>query len=134
MPSPNVGFENHQEYLRERSEHKELAGRFTAVHKIRTTSRPLEKIIGAKEFGTLQDRWAKTGARHRWSVAFPIVDSFRIIERPKAKGLLGEEAYSRLIRQSSTLLPLEESDRQAIANLEIERIPATNALIAVEDI
>src|SRR5690349_14935595 len=34
---PNPGFENDPQFLEERAAHKELAGRFIAVHKLRTT-------------------------------------------------------------------------------------------------
>ncbi len=68
---PNAGFENDPGYLQEREAHKELAGRFKAVHKLRTTARDLETIIGEDDFKRLQDMWAQDGNRYRWSVAFP---------------------------------------------------------------
>jgi 5-methylcytosine-specific restriction protein A len=62
---PNSGLENDPRYLRERAAHRELAGRFIAVHRLRATARPLEQIIGAEEFGRLQDMWAQGGKRYR---------------------------------------------------------------------
>lgn len=73
---PNPGFESEPAYLAEREAHRALAGRLIAVHKLRTTSRPLETILGAEEFKKLQDMWAQGGKRYRWSVAFPIVESY----------------------------------------------------------
>jgi 5-methylcytosine-specific restriction protein A len=131
---PNPGFENDPQYLQEREAHKAVAGRFIAVHKLRTTSRALETILGPEEFKRLQDMWAQGGHRHRWSVAFPIVESYRIVGRPHAKEVLGETAYRRLFAHSSaTLRPLNDNERRAIAGLEIEQIPAKNSWIAIED-
>ncbi len=131
---PNPGFENDPSYLAEREAHKELAGRLIAVHKLRTTARPLEAILGREEFTRLQDMWAQDGKRYRWSVAFPIVESFRIVGRPKAKFILGDEAYRRLYQRSSaTLRELTDEERQLIAGLEIEPQAAANVWIAIED-
>ncbi len=47
---PNPGFEANPEYLAERDAHEDLAGRFIAVHKLRTTARDLETIIGLNSF------------------------------------------------------------------------------------
>jgi 5-methylcytosine-specific restriction protein A len=43
---PNPGFENDPGYLAERQTHKEQAGRFIAVHKLRYSSRSLATILG----------------------------------------------------------------------------------------
>ncbi|RYD90908.1 MAG: hypothetical protein EOP50_15165, partial [Sphingobacteriales bacterium] len=85
---PNPGFENDPSYLAEREAHKELAGRFIAVHKLRSTARPLQSIVGEDEFAKLQDMWAQAGKRYRWSVAFPIVETFEVVGKPKAKSVL----------------------------------------------
>jgi 5-methylcytosine-specific restriction enzyme A len=131
---PNPGFENDPTYLSEREGHKELAGRFIAVHKLRETARSLEEILGEAEFRLLQDMWAQHGNRNRWSVAFPIIESYRIAGFPKAKTVLGQEAYERLYAHSSgTLRPLNDQERASIAELVIERIPALNAWIGIED-
>jgi 5-methylcytosine-specific restriction protein A len=131
---PNPGFEKDPQYLSEREAHKELAGRFIAVHKLRETPRSLEEILGGNEFSLLQDMWAQHGNRNRWSVAFPIIESYRVIGHPKAKDVLGDASYSRLYAHSSgTLRPLNDQERSAISNLEIERVTALNAWIGIED-
>lgn len=84
----NPGFENDPACLAEREAHRALAGRLIAVHKLRTTARSLETILGAEEFKRLQRMGAQGGKRYRWSVAFPIVESYEIVGRPKAKGVL----------------------------------------------
>lgn len=131
---PNPGFENDPDYLAEREAHKELAGCFIAVHRLRYSSRSLEEILGPEDFKRIQDMWAQEGKRYRWSVAFPIIESYRIIGRPKAKAVLGDEAYRRLFAHSSaTLRPLNDGERAALADLELEAVTANNAWIAIED-
>jgi 5-methylcytosine-specific restriction enzyme A len=131
---PNPGFENDPQYLSEREAHKELAGRFIAVHKLRATARPLLQILGQTEFELLQDMWAANGNRNRWSVAFPIIASYRVIGRPKAKAVLGEDSYTRLYAHSSaTLRPLNDQEQLAVSGLEIEPVGAPNAWIGIED-
>ena len=131
---PNPGFEKSPRYLKERAEHRERAGRFIAVHKLRPTSRKLEEILGPEEFKLLQDMWAQDGKRYRWSVAFPIVQSFRIKDHRKAKEILGPDAYARLYAHSSaTLRPLTDEERDLIADLEIEPVESKNAWIGIED-
>lgn len=131
---PNPGFEADPEYLAERDAHKDLAGRFIAVHKLRTTARDLETIIGSEQFSRLQDMWAQGEKRWRWSVAFPIVESYDIIDRPKAKDVLGEPGYRRLFQRSSaTLRVLNQEERAALVNLELKQRPAENAWIGIED-
>ena len=80
---PNPGFEKDPAYLAEREAHREQAGRFIAIHKLRHSSRSLEEILGPEEFRRLQDMWAQGGKRWRWSVAFPIIDTYRIVGQPK---------------------------------------------------
>lgn len=131
---PNPGFENDPAYLAEREGHRDLAGRLIAVHKLRTTARSLEEILGEGEFKRLQDMWAQGGKRYRWSVAFPIVESYEIVGRPKARDVLGEDAYRRLYqRPSDTLRPLTDDERQLIAALELRQIAAANSWIGIED-
>ncbi len=104
------------------------------MHRLRATARPLIQILGEQQFERLQDMWAQGGNRNRWSVAFPIIESYRISGRPKAKAMLGEEGYSRLYAHSSaTLRPLNDAERIAIANLDIEQVPSLNAWIGIED-
>lgn len=131
---PNPGYEKDPQYLAEREQHEEIKGRFLAIHKLRTTSRPLLEIIGDDYYRRLQDMWAAGGTRHRWSVAFPIIESYEIVNRPKAKDVLGDEAYRRLYgHQSATLRPLTLTDQAAIAELEINPVQAANAWIGIED-
>jgi 5-methylcytosine-specific restriction enzyme A len=131
---PNAGFENDPTYLAERDAHKALAGRFIAVHKLRATARGLIQILGVQDFERLQDMWAQDSHRQRWSVAFPIIESYRVVDRPKAKNILGEESYLRLYAHSSaTLRPLNDTERAAISDLEIERVDTANAWIGIED-
>lgn len=131
---PNPGFETDPQYLDEREAHKALAGRFIAVHKLRTTARDLETILGPAEFTRVQDMWAQGEKRWRWSVAFPIVETYDIIGRPKAKDVLGETGYRRLFQRSSaTLRVLNEEERASLADLEIEQRSAANAWIGIED-
>jgi len=131
---PNAGFENDPGYLKERKAHEKLAGRFLAIHKLRTTARNLETIIGEDDFKLLQDMWAQGGNRYRWSVAFPIVESYQIVGRPKAKTLLGDASYRRLYqRPSATLRVLNDPERAALASLELEPIRTSNAWIGIED-
>jgi 5-methylcytosine-specific restriction protein A len=132
--NPNKGFEDDPSYIAEREMHKELAGKFTAIHKLRTTSRSLEAIIGPDEFRLLQDMWAQNGKRYRWSVAFPIIESFSVKDSRKAREILGPVAYTRLYAHSSaTLRPLRPEERLLIAELEIERVETKNAWIGIED-
>jgi 5-methylcytosine-specific restriction protein A len=131
---PNSGFEYDAAYLAEREAHRALAGRLIAVHKLRTTARSLETILGAEEFKRLQDMWAQGGKRYRWSVAFPIVESYEIVGRPKAKDVLGEVAYRRLYQRSSaTLRTLTDDERGLIADLELRQAATANAWIGIED-
>lgn len=131
---PNPGFENDPTYLVEREDHKELAGRLIAVHKLHTTARSLETIIGVEEFKSLQDMWAQAGKRYRWSVAFPIIETYEIIGQPKAKAVLGDAGYRRLYQRSSaTLRVLNSEEQTAIAFLELKQRPAPNAWIRIED-
>jgi 5-methylcytosine-specific restriction enzyme A len=131
---PNPGFESDPGYLHERERHKELAGRFIAVHKLRTTGRPLLAILGDEEFKRLQDMWAQDGNRFRWSVAFPIVESYQIVGLPKAKEVLGDDSYRRLFQRSSaTLRTMTLDERKLIGSLELQPVLARNAWIGIED-
>lgn len=131
---PNPGFERDPAYLQEREVHKELAGRLIAVHRLRTTARALEDIIGVQDYKKIQDMWAQDGKRCRWSVAFPIVESYKIVGHPKAKAVFGEEMYRRLYQRSSaTLRALNEQERAAIASLELLPLKTDNAWIGIED-
>jgi 5-methylcytosine-specific restriction protein A len=131
---PNLGFENDPGYLAERAAHAELAGRLIAIHKLRTTSRSLVEIVGPESFKRTQDMWATDGKRWRWSVAFPIVESFDLVERPKARDVFGEDSYRFLYRYPSAgLRSLLDEHRSALSDLKLERRQAANAFIGVED-
>ena len=131
---PNPGFESDPDYLAERNRHNDLAGRLISVHKLRATAHKLEVILGPEAFKRLQDMWAQDGRRCRWSVAFPIIESYDIIGRPLAKDVLGEEAYHRLYKQTSaTLRVLNDNERALIADLELHEVNAPNAWIGIED-
>ena len=78
--------------------------------------------------------WAQGAKRFRSSVAFPIVQSFRINDPRKAKEYVGQDAYGRLYAHSSaTLRPLNDAERALIADLEIEPVASGNAWIGIED-
>jgi 5-methylcytosine-specific restriction protein A len=131
---PNASFADDPLYLEEREQHTIHRGRFLAVHRLRHSCRPLEQLLGREDFSRLQDMWAQGNKRWRWSVAFPIVESFAILEKPKAAEVLGATSYRRLYAHSSaTLRPLNDDERALIGQLEIKRIPASNAWIAIED-
>jgi 5-methylcytosine-specific restriction protein A len=131
---PNAGFEKHPHYLMDREKHSNLAGRLISIHKLRTSARKLEVILGPDDFKRLQDMWAQRGKPYRWSVAFPIIESYDIVDRPLAKEVLGEAAYHRLYRQTSaTLRVLNDDERALIANLELSEAKALNAWIGIED-
>lgn len=131
---PNAGYENDPLYLSELQAHRALAGRLIAVHKLRTTARPLETILGVEQFKRLQDMWAQGNKRYRWSVAFPIVESYEIVGRPKAKDVLGHAAYRRLYQRSSaTLRTFTDDERALVADLELRQIATSNSWIGIED-
>ena len=71
IDTPNKGFENDPEHLKERELHAENAGRLIAVHRLRHSPRPLREIIKDGPYERLQDMWATGSDRRRWSVAFP---------------------------------------------------------------
>lgn len=131
---PNQGFEADNGYLEERDRHARQAGRLIAVHRIMHTARQLPEIIGQDEFEKIQNMWAQEGKRYRWSVAFPIIESYEIDGWPKANEVFDQESYRRLYaHSSSTLRPLNDRERQAIAALPLTPKQASNAWIGVED-
>lgn len=131
---PNPSFADDRRYLKEKEQHGLKRGRFLALHRLRHTSRSLEQILGREEFSHLQDMWAQGGKRWRWSVAFPIIESFEIVGMPRAAEILDATSYRRLYAHSSaTLRPLNDGEREQISQLEIRRMPALNAWIAIAD-
>ena len=131
---PNPGFENDPLVARDRAAHEELKDRLVAVHRLRHSMRSLVEIIGREEYERLQDVWSGDTARRRWSVAFPIVESYEIVGKPRAKDVFPPEVFRRLYQtQSATLRPLDDGARAAIAGLSIKQSNAPNAWIAIED-
>jgi len=131
---PNAGFESNPRYLAEKAAHKEVAGKLLAVHRLWPSSRPLKAIVGDQEFKELQDMWADGEKRYRWSVAFPIVESFALVPPRYANEVLSRQAMIRLFAHpSGTLRPLNDDERQQIAELEIEARPTVNAWIGIAD-
>ena len=131
---PNKGFRNDPRIIAEKAAHAEIAGRLIAIHRVRASARPLADIVGQSEFDLLQDMWADGENRVCWSVAFPIVQTFEINEKPKAKLVFGEVEYRRLFAYSSAFLrPLDDLHRSALSDLSLTERPAPNAWIAIED-
>src|SRR5262249_46453775 len=84
-------------------------------------------IIGEKQYKRTQDMWAKEGQRWRWAVAFPIVESYIIIDEPKARDVFGEKLYQRLYQHPARILrPLSNAERAVISGLKIRHIEAPN--------
>jgi 5-methylcytosine-specific restriction protein A len=133
IPRPNSGYERDPDYLKGRAEHELSAGRFVAVHKIKASSRPLQEIIGEEEYSKLQNIWAKNAMRCRWSVAFPVIETYNIKDKPLAKELLGEKLFREFIMQTATLKSIDERVRACLADLQIEHVLAKNEWIAIED-
>lgn len=131
---PNPGFEQDARYIEEREQHRHVGGRLVAVHRLRPSARPLIELLGNTEFNRIQDMWAAEGMRYRWSVSFPIIESFSISNPPLANEVFSVEAMRRLFAHpSATLRPLNDDERRQIADLEIERRPTTNAWIGIAD-
>ncbi len=119
--TPNSGFESDPDYQRELAEHPAIAGRLIAVHKLLSSALPLQEIMGKTAYDRLQDLWSRNGKRWRWSVAFPIIESYRIVSAPHASQAFGDELYLHLFAHADRLLrPLPDEARQAIADLQIE--------------
>lgn len=132
--NPNPGFENDPQIVAEREEHEKVKDGLLAIHRLRHSMRPLEDIIGKAEYDHLQDMWSGDNQRRRWSVAFPIVETYEIVGHPKARDVFPQELFRRIYQQqSATLRILDDEARAAIANLEIIRSDAPNAWIAIED-
>jgi 5-methylcytosine-specific restriction protein A len=133
IEKPNDGYEFSEEFRREKEHHSELAGRLIAIHRLQTTSTRLEEIVGSEEYAKLQDRWARGGNRRRWSVAFPIVESYEIVGRPLAEDVFGKSRYLEIFTQQSAILRnLSDDDRRSLSSLEIKRLPAANETFLFE--
>ncbi|WP_411820229.1 HNH endonuclease [Hyphococcus formosus] len=132
---PNAAFDQSERALREQEKHAEFADSLVAVHKLHFSSRPLQEIIGADEFEELQDIWSENHQRNRWSVAFPIVESYEIIGAPKARNVFSPSVFKRHFQYSTAVLkPLDDEARKELADLEIAPVPARNLWIVLEDV
>lgn len=128
IEKPNLGYEQSPEYLEELERREGLGGKFIAIHRLRPSARPPREIIGDTNFERLQDVWARDGKRYRWSVAFPIIETFTINDPPDAEDLFGTDDYHRLFAHASGLLrPLSVEETSRLADLEITSRPAENA-------
>jgi 5-methylcytosine-specific restriction protein A len=131
---PNAGFETDPLYLAEREAHAKVANRLIAVHRLRPAARELVTIIGDAEFSRLQNMWAKDGKRCRWSVAFPVIESYEIIGQPLATDVLRTQSFRRLFAHpSGTLRVLNDEERREIAHLSIRHRETRNAWIGIAD-
>lgn len=131
---PNTGFEVDQIYLSDRRDHSLVAGRLVAVHKLKPAAMPLRDIIGDADYERLQDMWASGKQRHRWSVAFPVVESYEIDGRPLASEVFDAEAIKRVFAHpSSTLRPLNERERGLISGLKLISRSVKHQFLSIED-
>jgi 5-methylcytosine-specific restriction protein A len=118
---PNPGYEDDADYKADRERHEVFGGALVAVHRLQHSSLPLSTIYGAERYKHIQDMWARGGRRFRWDVAFPIVESYDIKDKPKAKTVFGQGLYETLYKRSSNgLRRLTDAHRVAIASLDIE--------------
>jgi 5-methylcytosine-specific restriction enzyme A len=130
---PNVGFEADPKYLEDRDNHRPLAGRLIAVHRLISSAKPLAEILGHEAYQRLQDMWAKGAKRHRWSIAFPIVESYSIRDTPLATDVFLSDAMKRVFAHpSGTLRPLVDEERMQIAELEIEPRRIENPWLGID--
>lgn len=129
---PNPGHEADPAFLEEKRKHAEAAGRLVAVHRLLSTAHALRTIVGEAEFERIQDRWAQGGKRHRWSVAFPLVESYTIPTKPFAREVFGRAAMQRLFGHPSAILrPLSDDDRRMITDLPLSPQVTANAWIGI---
>jgi len=134
MESPNPGFETHPKFLSDKENHEKYKGRLIAIHKLKYTSRPLVQIIGSASNDELQSIWKRPKSNERWSVAFPIIESFSIVGFPKAKEVFGTDLYNWLYKHpSATLRNMLDEHRECLSDLEIEQRLVNNYWIAVAD-
>ncbi|WP_340692199.1 HNH endonuclease [Hyphomonas sp.] len=131
---PNPDFVDSERVKRERDEHAKFADSLVSIHRLRHSSRPLVEIIGPEEFDALQNVWSANGDRNRWSVAFPIVETFEIVGAPKARDVFSKDVFARhFARSTATLRSLDDAARDQLAELEIVSRPAPNLWVLLED-
>jgi 5-methylcytosine-specific restriction protein A len=131
---PNPGFETDPVYLAQKEAHGDVAGRLIAVHRIKPSNRSAIEIMGVEAYEHMQDMWANGERRWRWSVSFPIIESYDIADRPLANEVLGAKAMQRIFgHPSATLRPFNDHDRKRIADLTLKQRATDNAWIGIED-
>ncbi len=131
---PNPGFEDDPDYLAQKERHSKAAGCFVALHRLRPSARALPEILGEKDFERLQDVWSEGTKRYRWTVAFPIIESYAIIDPPLANSVLSSQSMKSLFgHPSGTLRPLGDEERGMIADLHIEPQATINIWLGIED-
>lgn len=134
IEKPNPGFETDPDYLKEVEIHSASAGKLTAVHRLRASARPKREIVGEEAYERLQKLWARDGKRYRWAVAFPIVESYDVVDAPDARALFGEDRFRKLFAHpAGALRPLDGFERDALSELAIKPRVAINAWIGIED-
>jgi 5-methylcytosine-specific restriction protein A len=130
---PNSEFSDDPRIAQERIEHAKVADSLVAVHHLRHAALPLREIVGDEDFEWLQNAWAEPSKRNRWSVAFPIVRSFRIVGAPKSKDVLSREVFRRIYQSQNALLRLLDDEARAeIADLEIEEVEVPAVLVGLD--
>lgn len=133
IDQPNEGFETDPQYLADRERHRPLAGKLIAVHRLIPSALPLQQIVGESSYKHMQDMWARRDRRHRWSIAFPVVESFSIPAQPRASDILSEQAMKRVFAHASgTLRPLNDDERSQIADIEIKHRYIENPWLAID--
>lgn len=131
---PNPGFDDDPDYIAQKERHRKAAGCLVALHRLRHSARALPEILGEEDFERLQDVWAEGAKRYRWTVAFPIIESYEIIDPPLAKNVLSAHAMKRVFgHPSGTLRPINDEERNMIANLPIKLLPTINVWHGIED-
>jgi 5-methylcytosine-specific restriction protein A len=131
---PNDGFRTDEQYVSERAAHRHVAGRFVAVHRLQPAATPLRDILGPDAYDRLQNMWAVGGKRYRWSVAFPIVESYTVEGTPLASQVLDRDAMQRLFAHpSATLRPLNDRERVMLGELRLIKRATRHEMLTIED-
>ena len=116
--APNRAFRDDPRIAEERELHRQLSDRLTAIHQVISVHRYLRDFVGDKEFDWLQDVW-DDGDRKRWSVSFPIIRTWKFVDKPLAHQVLPEKDYRRLGTQTASLHRLSDEAIEALAVLEL---------------
>jgi hypothetical protein len=99
------------------------------VIRLRPSSRRLQAILGDQEFDQLQDMWADGVKQYRWSVAFPIIESFALAPPRYADEVLSPDAMTRLFAHHRCLPRLRATTEPhytwvAIQTMQAETVAA----------